>query len=671
MRYGEIEPIKTLDEVRMAPSNLRQFAGSPEAKGIRAGFEAELYFGGVLDTSEEAEREPDFEYDQIPRDIEHIINFFQSGEGYLSRYYARDLRNKLYDSYQNWIDEKATSEFNRNKTNNVVDWIAEQDWWEDYAKKHIPIELDKEWNQSAIPRIMASWDHYKQAVARGIKFINTKEDFPIYKSARRKVLKNLAQQIISDDNTVFMKAAQEHFIDYFKENEASERAWLQDEFGTMRGVRDQYDLIWPYWTGSNSTFEPGEFNANVASEYARSWTEFSGEVSKAGGYHGVTRDDKTWIFEDDGSLDEPNSDDDMPCEVVSPPMPLDKCLAMLDKFWQWANDNGAYTNGTTGFHMSVSLPQHDAEKIDFVKLALFLGDIHVLEKFDRASNDYCKSAVEILERRIEKGDVDMIGAMAALRDGLLKIASHVMAPPNENDIQRFDKYTSINPKTGYVEFRSAGNEDYEKNIAALQDTLLRYARAMKIASDPAAERQEYQKKLYKMLETGDDEDNLFYKELAKFTAGELSPEELDKWYKRLKARLQQKNIRRQAATGKNYYEWEIRLKSEPYRKWPVTARTAKEAIDEVIQNEPYFASVPASSWIATPIKQVAAPRKKRAALRDYVWEIYLGGGVAGHVIAPNLAAAKTEARRWFIRGGVEVPDPIVVRATRYDPNDWR
>jgi len=90
--------------------------------------------------------------------------------------------------------------------------------------------------------------------------------------------------------------------------------------------------------------------------------------------------------------------------------------------------------------------------------------------------------------------------------------------------QGFGKYTSINPKDKYIEFRSAGGEDYFQDIDKLKNTLLRYARAMSIAGNPAADRNEYYKKLYKLIspDTQDPTLSLF----ARYSAGELSAEQL-------------------------------------------------------------------------------------------------------------------------------------------------
>jgi len=82
-----------------------------------------------------------------------------------------------------------------------------------------------------------------------------------------------------------------------------------------------------------------------------------------------------------------------------------------------------------------------------------------------------------------------------------------------------DKYTSINMKDGYIEFRSPGGDWLNNNFAEIDNTLRRFTVAMSAAVDPDAYRQEYLKKLYKLLDVSGEKDPLSY--FAKYAAGEL------------------------------------------------------------------------------------------------------------------------------------------------------
>jgi hypothetical protein len=83
------------------------------------------------------------------------------------------------------------------------------------------------------------------------------------------------------------------------------------------------------------------------------------------------------------------------------------------------------------------------------------------------------------------------------------------------------KYSSIHIKDGYIEFRGPGGIYTNKDVSEITDTMLRFARAMTIAADPQAHRQEYQKKLYKLLNTGGGEERTIDSLFAELQAGTI------------------------------------------------------------------------------------------------------------------------------------------------------
>jgi hypothetical protein len=84
-----------------------------------------------------------------------------------------------------------------------------------------------------------------------------------------------------------------------------------------------------------------------------------------------------YIVEPDGSL-EPDNPNDRGLEFVSPPLPIDEILSDLNKVKAWAKEYGCYTNDSTGLHINISVPGYSRENLDFVKLALLMGDKYVL-----------------------------------------------------------------------------------------------------------------------------------------------------------------------------------------------------------------------------------------------------------------------------------------------------
>jgi hypothetical protein len=436
-----------LEEVAMSPSSLRAFANSPAAAGMQAGFEAELIFTGLGDGEElDPEWEPDYDYDTRADNIEEIIDFFQSGDfADLSNRGADSLRNEMSEQYMEWLDEKM-----------MEDWAVDQD--------------------GAIRDMIA----------------NNEPDLSDDE------LEDRVNTALSDQNSDYESA-----LDAYREDwggNYDEGDWLRDAGIThMSEAANEYDLNWPHYVDLNSGMgSEGGFNEENAERLADDLAENLGvKTTVSGGYHSAKRDATTWIFEPDSSLD-PSGDDDMPVEIVSPPMPLTQALEILPKFFEWAKENGAYANKTTGFHMSVSMPDHEGGALDYVKLALFLGDEYVLEQFGRAANTYAKSAISKIRdaagTKLQEDDTRADAVLKNMRSSLNQFAARALAQPSG-----FGKYTSINPKGNYIEFRSAGGSDYFEDIEKIQNTLMRYAQATNLAMDPAAEKPEYAKKLYKLL----------------------------------------------------------------------------------------------------------------------------------------------------------------------------
>ena len=91
-----------------------------------------------------------------------------------------------------------------------------------------------------------------------------------------------------------------------------------------------------------------------------------------------------------------------------------------------------------------------------------------------------------------------------------------------------DKYTSINLKSGYVEFRSPGGNWLKEDITVLQSTIARFIVALDAACDPTKYQKEYATKLYKLIQgstpTDENSDTISY--FSQYAAGKLSKEEL-------------------------------------------------------------------------------------------------------------------------------------------------
>jgi Putative amidoligase enzyme len=652
------EQEQELEEVAMSPSALRSFANSEAAAGMRAGFEAELVFTGIGGDEEEGEWEPDYSYDPRAYSLENIEDFFSSGD--FAEGLSRRQKNALEEDWMDWYDQTLYDEFDAPVA--VREWIQENDWDEEDL---IERALDDEYSEDRVKEILA-------AMERRVNGTGTAADADLveeYVGARQEVERQLDERVdlaIEEHNSDYESA-----LDEFRENwDRDESDWLRDRGWTnMSDLAYNFDFTWPHLTMSGGSYEGG-FNEEAAQQLADSLSETLGvETTVSTGYHSARRDASTWIFEPDGSL-EADDDANMPVEIVSPPMPLSKTLEILPKFFEWAEANGAYANSSTGFHMSVSMPEHEGNMLDYTKLALFLGDEYVLKQFGREANTYAKSALKKI--REKKGSVDDEEILSTMRKHLNQFASRALAQPSG-----FGKYTSINPKNNYIEFRSAGGSNYFEDMEKIQNTLMRYARAMNIAFDPAADKPEYAKKLYKLLtdtktqqvtdpktgtkrtEVVPSKDNDAISIFSRYVAGELPKSELKGFLKKLQYG---REAERQAGEGKPV-EWQVTAGAAGMKVVAASEMEAKlEASREwnIDPNSPTFDSiraVPSAPATQTPATdQLNAPAADDPA-GNYVLRRREGNEGTGPVVyrfsAPNNMAAVEAARRWTTARGLD------------------
>jgi hypothetical protein len=195
--------------------------------------------------------------------------------------------------------------------------------------------------------------------------------------------------------------------------------------------------------------------------------------------------------------------------------------------------------------MNVSIPGKNVAYMDFVKLALLLGDKYVLEQFGREANSYAKSALDKVKDQVKYYPDSAQKLMDEMRKGLGAIASKAIASSDG-----FGKYTSINPKEGYVEFRSPGGDWLNEDIGKLTNTLLRFVVALDASLDTEKYRKEYLKKLYQLLQPKSEEDPLAI--FAKYSAGALPKSALKSFIKQAQLTRNIK-VGKPQTQGKNWW----------------------------------------------------------------------------------------------------------------------
>lgn len=199
-----------------------------------------------------------------------------------------------------------------------------------------------------------------------------------------------------------------------------------------------------------------------------------------------------WLVVPDSSI-EVGDHGGVGAEVNSPPQSLSKALEDLKKMFEWMKTNNIQTNDSTGLHINISMP--GIENVDLVKLVLFMGDKHVLRQFHRLGNTYTKPQSQAIINNVAGK-----GRLPRDADSMIKIARDALST---------QKYSSVHIeklKNGYLEFRVAGDSDYQHKFDLIRDTVLRFVAALELAVNPEAERKEYLKKLAKILAVGETSD---------------------------------------------------------------------------------------------------------------------------------------------------------------------
>jgi len=484
MQLRDVLPIKStkvvveqqLDEINMSPTSLRQLAGA--ITGAQAGMEFEMIVPGVANP-DDGDLEPDYDMDERVTGIQDAVDFFDDGDHNTSRDLQR-LKDRMQGDYQDWLFNEFANRWDSDSEQMVYDYIRDN--------------LDA----SEVAEVLGLDDEESSALAdNGIE---------------RKHWQAAASKIVEDSIEPYLDDAREDAESDFL-NGDQESDWLEHEnITSMSDVENTYsgDINWPHY----SSVGGGEGSVE---ETAKEFEDMIGKPVKwSTSYHGASRDATSYVVEPDGSL-EGNDSDDTGLEFVSPPMPVNDMLADLDKTVKWAGRAGCYTNDSTGLHINVSVPgTENSENIDYVKLALLLGDNYILEQFGRAGNTYCKSGMAIIKERVIQRPEDAQALLEKMRNGLDAMASKLIHSGNTQ------KFTSINMKGGYVEFRSPGGDwlgEYVTGEGKIENALLRFVVALDAAVKPDLYKQEYLKKLYAMLQPKGENDTIAY--FAKFAAGTL------------------------------------------------------------------------------------------------------------------------------------------------------
>jgi len=551
-----------LDEVSMSPGALQDFAKTTFAQAMTAGFEAELIIPNVQSSEEDDyESEPDYDMDERVSDNNDIFNFFVGD--YNSRRTVERAVERIDEEFFEYADEKARDEFE----NEIEDQVRE------VLKDENPDMSNEE-----------------------IDEIVSDPDLEMYRNAQ---------------DTAWEKYREDIDYDMYVEK------FFRQNYPFMSDIANNFNLDWPHWTEYGGGNGPGQNDIN---DVADSISAAIGmEVKGSSGYHSAKRGTNFFILEPDSSIDAEESEGEGGLELVSPPLPLNQCLEYLDKVFAWAEKYGCRTDRSTGFHMGISIPGQTMDNVDHLKFTLFLGDEYVLRQFGRESNTYAKSMIKKMRSQIqfqqdrEGGENSVEQMLAVFKDGMNTVAANIMKKMIKTVS---DRYVTVNIKANYIEVRSAGG-DYLNDLDKIKLTLLRYVRAMGIAADPEAERQEYAKKMYKFLSPLIKGEEDIIQAFGRYSAGIISKDSL----KSMVRMAQEKRVGKKTPKFSNEYapgHYTVRFRREDSdisRSTTVKADSQQNAAD-IMQNTLGNFGVVDSVEMLLPASVTARPGEPRPAFSE-------------------------------------------------------
>ena len=179
---------------------------------------------------------------------------------------------------------------------------------------------------------------------------------------------------------------------------------------------------------------------------------------------------------------------------MGPPEAPNKALDSLKKFFGMAQQMKFYTNESTGLHINVSIP----EDVDVLKLAVFTGDQYVLQQYGRLENNYSRSVTRDISKRDNQRQLARVLPQTQSGRGKNvfgneKISSELkleFIQKIAKDISNSHVASISSENKKYISFRHTGG-DYLTDYQGIVNVVGRFVRAMVIAADPTAYRNEY------------------------------------------------------------------------------------------------------------------------------------------------------------------------------------
>lgn len=477
MRFKEFKNINqsVLTELKMTSKLYKMAETLP---GVKVGMEFEMIVPMVI----EGETLPVLVPDNIDS-IKDVVDFFDDGRNSVRQLSA--LSDGLRQEFEEWQDREMLEEWESDGFDYFKEFYSRRYFDEEAAM----VQAEELINDYA-PDLDPTSDEYESELEKIINGILEDEVQEMWSNTDDRSYK-----------TAFRNFRQQNLLDNV--DEFGEGAWLHqgDIQDFMRNLNVDYDIEWPQDQMNQDQIKE-QFIKNTAEEFKK---VINRPVDWSLVYKGCQRGADNYCIEPDSSL-KPDNPKQLGLEFVSPALPVNEILKDLEIIKKWASEKGIYTNKSTGLHMNVSIPNYNIDTLDYVKLVLLMGDEHVLSKFERTLSTFATSAMRKIRQTLKHNPRIASYAFDTLKNNFNLKASKAIHSG------RTEKYTSFNTKQDekgnqWIEFRSPGEDWLGSKYNLLVPTLLQFVVAFDAAIDPNKYKEEYFKKLYKLLDpTPEDAD---------------------------------------------------------------------------------------------------------------------------------------------------------------------
>lgn len=187
-------------------------------------------------------------------------------------------------------------------------------------------------------------------------------------------------------------------------------------------------------------------------------------------------------------------------EIVTPPLPEERALALFHEINAFMEDQGIQTNKSCGFHVNLSY-NRGCSKLNPSLLVACTDDLYIAKRYNRQNNYYCvpwakkvkqlNSEVKRINKKNSRwySEYNLKTEFDMLVKGMIfeRFADNT---PHGNVLlhwEHSDKYLSVNisklPEQHYVEYRMIGGKDYHKDPDAILEAIEHFKAGQTIAHE--------------------------------------------------------------------------------------------------------------------------------------------------------------------------------------------